>query len=360
MGARGVTSQSHENREQLEMRGFNFGRRIALSVSMLALLDLSLPFDSQAALAPKPKPPAARTGAALHVLGTSAQLRATINPNGHETSYYFQYGLTTAYTSQTTPANVGGGVLPVKVGQAITKLVPGATYHFRVVAISSVGTGVGRDRVFGAKSQKLKFVIPKPAADVYGSPIIFSGSLSGLGAASHGITLQASPFPFVEPFANIGTAGITDGLGRFSFRIANLIANTQLRLVTLDPLPIYSPIVTLNVAVRVTFSVRSSGTAGLVRLYGTVTPAVKGAKVAFQLLQAVRPGKKEQTSRYVSKFVTPVKHGSQKSSRFSMIVKISKSGRYRAFVKVRPGPVVSGFSTRTIVLHAAPTRRRKK
>jgi hypothetical protein len=342
------------------MRGFNFGGRIALSVCVLTFVAVSLPVISQAALAPKPKPPAATTGGALHVLGTSALLTASINPNGHETTYYFQYGLSTAYTSQTVPGNAGSSLLPVKVGQPITKLLAGSVYHYRVVATSSQGTKFGRDRVFGAKIQKLKFVIPKPVSDIFGSPVIFNGSLSGLGEANHRIALQASPYPFLEPFANIGIPGLTDGLGRFSFRIANLTGNTQLRVVTLDALPIYSPVVTLNVAVRVSFSVRSSGRAGLVRLYGTVTPAVKGAKVYFQVLQPVRPGKNEESTRYVSQFVTPVKRGSQKFSRFSMVVKVRKGGRYRAFVKVRIGPVVSGFSTRTIVLHAAPGATRGK
>jgi hypothetical protein len=203
-------------------------------------------------------------------------------------------------------------------------------------------------------SQQLKFVIPKPVSDVFGSPVVFSGSLSGIGEANHGIALQASLYPFLEPFASIGTAGVTDGLGRFSFRIANLTTNTQLRVVTVDALPIYSRVVILDVAVRVSFSVRSGGRAGLVQLYGTVTPAVKGANVYFQVLQRVRSPKNDVSTRYVSQFVAPVKYESEKFSRFSIVVKVRKGGRYRAFVKVYPGPVVSGFSARTIVLHGAP------
>jgi hypothetical protein len=204
-----------------------------------------------------------------------------------------------------------------------------------------------------AASQKLKFVIPKPASDVFGSPVILSGSLSGIGEANHRITLQASLFPFLEPFASIGAPGITDGLGRFSFRIANLTTNTQLRVVTLDALPIYSPVLILDVAVRVSFSMHSSGRAGFVRLYGTVTPAVNGATVYFQVLQLVKPGTSEESRRYVSQFLTPVKPASQKFSRFSTVVKVRRGGRYRALVKVLPGPVVSGVSAGTIVLHAA-------
>jgi hypothetical protein len=203
-------------------------------------------------------------------------------------------------------------------------------------------------------SQKLKFVVPKPVTDVFGSPVVFSARLSGSGEANHRIELQASPYPFVEPFANIGTPGVTDRLGRFAFRIVNLTANTQLRVVTLDALPIYSRVVIVDVAVRVSFSARSSGSDGLVRLYGTVMPAVEGAKVYFQLLQPVRPRTNEESRRYVSQFVTPLKLGSQKFSSFSLVVKLHKSGRYRVFVKAPRGPVVSGFSARSLVLHAPP------
>jgi hypothetical protein len=80
----------------------------------------------------------------------------------------------------------------------------------------------------------------------------------------------------------------------------------------------------------------------------------------FQVLKPVRPGKNEEATRYVGQFTTTVKRGGRTFSRFSTIVKIHRGGRYRASVLVRPGPVVSAVSTRTIVLRAAPTPRRKK
>jgi hypothetical protein len=64
------------------------------------------------------------------------------------------------------------------------------------------------------------------------------------------------------------------------------------------------------------------------------------------------------SSRYVSQFVTGLKRGGRTFSRFSTVVKIRKGGRYRVFVKVRPGALMSGTSTKTIVLHAAPGRRK--
>jgi hypothetical protein len=341
------------------MRAFNSGRRIALGALILATGVVSLPLAAPAAT-PKPSIalPGANTQGAAHVLGTSALLTATIHPNGKETTYYFQYGLTTTYGSQTVMANAGSSTGKVKVGQAIGGLLPGTIYHFRVVAANSAGKREGRDRTFTTVGSKLRFVIPKPAPDVFGSPMIFSGTLAGFAGPNHRIALQASPYPYLESFTNIGLPGVTDRFGRFAFRVANLLSNTEFRVVTLDALPVYSPIVTVQVAVRVTFSVRSSGHTGLVRLFGTVYPAVPGARVLFQLLKAVRPGKnEEETTRYVSQFSTGVKHGGRTFSRFSLVAKIRRSGRYRVFVKVHSGAYASGISTKTIVLHAAPGRK---
>jgi hypothetical protein len=342
-----------------QMRGFNPARLIVLGFSLVALLTISAPVAS-AARPPKVKSslPGATTNGATHVLGTSALLTAAIHPNGKETTYYFQYGLTIAYGLQTVPGNAGSGSGKVPVGQAITGLQPGATYHFRVVATNSAGKREGRDRIFTTGGSKLKFVIPKPAADVFGSPIVLSGTLAGFAGPNHRIALQASPFPYLESFTNIGVPGITDRSGRFAFRVANLATSTEFRVVTLDPLPVYSQIVTVPLAVRVTFSAHSSPQTGLVRLFGTVTPAVSGARVQFQLLKAVRPGKNEESTRYVSQFSTVVKRAGRTFSRYSMIVKVRRGGRYRVFVKVRPGAFASGTSTRTIVLHAAPTRKK--
>jgi len=338
------------------MRGRRTRRRVAISTLIMALASFSLPVPSLAAHTKVPVgAPHVSTGGATHVLGTSALLTAAIDPNGYPTTYYFQWGPTTAYGFQTPVASAGNGTLKIKVGQMITGLLAGATYHFRVVATNEKAPPqIGKDRVFATKGSKLKFVLAKPAADVFGSPIILSGTLTGLGAANQRVALQASPYPYLEAFTTIGLPAVTDSAGRFSFRVANLTDSTQFRLTTLGALPVVSRSIEVPVAVRVNFSARSSGSSGLVRLYGTVFPAVRGARVYFQVDKDVRPGKNEATTRYEVQFSAPVKHGSASFSRFSMVVKLTNTGRYRAYVKVPAGPLASGYSTRTIELHAPP------
>jgi hypothetical protein len=343
------------------MRAFNTGRRILLGVSTLAVAAASV-LSVASAATPKVNSllPGATTNGATHVLPTSALLTATVHPNSLETTYYFEYGLTTAYGSQTPQLKLAATTAKVKVGQPVARLQVGVVYHYRVVAINAAGKREGRDRTFSTSGSKLKFLIPKPAPDLFGRPTILTGTLTGTAGPNHRVALQASPFPYLESFTNIGLPGVTDRFGRFAFRVANLARSTEFRVVTLDALPVYSPVFTVQVAVRVSFSVRSVPSSGLVRLYGTVTPAVPGARVMFQLLKPVRPGKNEESTRYVSQFATTVKHGGRTFSRFSTIVKIRHGGRYRVFVQPRPGPFASGLSTRTIVLHAAPRTGRKK
>jgi hypothetical protein len=343
------------------MGSLRIRRPAVVIAATIAAAALTLPIASHAA-GKAPLKPRAITGAALHVLGTSAQLTGVIYPNGSLTTYYFQWGPTTAYGSQTPSTSVGNGTAKVKVGQSVVGLRPAVSYHFRVVATNAAGeVAQGRDRVFVAvKSSPLKFTIVKSIQALVGSPFMLSGTLTGVGSANHAIALQASPYPFLEPFANIGVPGATNAAGSFSFRVANLSSNTQFRVITLDPRPIYSPVVTAFAGVHVTLHVRSSGQPGFVRLYGTVTPAAPKARVFFQLHKAVRPqGKSEASAKFVSLFSTTVKKATSKSSRFSLVVSVRRGGRYRAFVKPPAGgPLASGYSP-TVVLHARPAKKHK-
>jgi hypothetical protein len=336
----------------MQMKRSTIGRAVPLCAPFLAGGALALSGASQASSATTVGPPVVSTGKVTHVRGTSAQLEGTLDPNGAATTYFFKYGPTPAYGSTTTPASLPPGFSKVKVGQTVTRFLPG--YHYRLVASNSHGTREGNDRVFTVKSSRLQFQIPKHiAATTFGASFVLRGALSGSGSANHRIVLQASPFPYLTPFADVGLPTVTDAAGRFSFRVPKLLSSTQFRVSTLDPRPLYSRLVTEQVAVRVTLKVRSTRRRGLVRLYGEVTPAEERASVMFQVRKAVRPGKSEKSTRFSSQFSTVVKHGTKTISRFSVVERIHRAGSYRAFVHlVHKGPVVSG-SSETVVLHAA-------
>jgi hypothetical protein len=330
----------------------------ALAVAALACLCALAALAPAGNAAVKVGIPAVATGR-THVQGASVTLLGTVNPRGAATTYFFQYGATAAYGKQTTPAALPAGIAAVKVGQAAPGMLPG--YHYRLVASNSFGPSKpGKDRTFTTSvSRRSKFNLVKPeVATVYGSGVTLTGSLTGPGNAARKIVLQESPYPFLTPFASIGLPSVTGSTGAFSFRVPRLLATTQYRVSTLDPRPLYSKIVAVEAAYRVTLKVKTSSRKGIVRLYGTVTPAAVGAKVSFQLRKKVRPGHtektEERTTRFATQFTTKVKRGTSAVSRFSAIVKVLKGGSYQARVDpVKKGPLVTGTSA-TVLLHSAP------
>ena len=99
--------------------------------------------DSQAVVA-KPGPPLAVTGAVNHVRLTSVMLNGSVHPRGLVTTYFFQYGPTVAYGSQTTPGTLPASFNSVPVGQAVIGLRLGE--HYRLVAKNADGSSFGHDR----------------------------------------------------------------------------------------------------------------------------------------------------------------------------------------------------------------------
>jgi Ca2+-binding RTX toxin-like protein len=94
--------------------------------------------------------PEVETGGATAVKATSATIEGTVNPEGSTTSYYFEYGPTTAYGTKipASPKAVGSGFNTVAVSQALTGLAQGTTYHYRLVATNAAGTETGFDQTF--------------------------------------------------------------------------------------------------------------------------------------------------------------------------------------------------------------------
>jgi hypothetical protein len=337
------------------MRTFNLCRRTAAVA--LALATTSVLVAPSASLATKspslPKIPLAVTGAATQVSGSSATLTGSVNPRGSETTCYFQYGPTTAYGAQTPTATAGASASPTKVSQAISGLELGTTYHYRLVAVSAAGTADGQDHTFTTKKIPLKLKIAKLLGPVtYGKPFTIEGALGGTGATGRQVVLQSSPFPFIAAFAPIASPLATNSTGGFVFSVGGLTQNSELRVATLETPPLSSSIITVRVAVQVTLHMRPTGRRGYVRLYGTVTPAVAGAPVSFQL---IRPGLSPVTVAG-----TVVKQGTRRVGRFSSLVFIrhGRGGSYQALVRVANGQLVSGSSS-AILLRSAPAPVRK-
>jgi hypothetical protein len=122
-------------------------------------------FTTIAALAP-----AVTTGSALKVNASSASVDGTLSPEGAATTFYFQYGTTTAYGSQTASRTTGQGQGTRPVIAFLGGLTPNTPYHFRLVASNATGTTDGADATFTT----LPATVPPPRDEW------FAGSVSAV------------------------------------------------------------------------------------------------------------------------------------------------------------------------------------
>jgi hypothetical protein len=94
------------------------------------------------------RPVEVTTGPATGIGPDSATLTGSVAEIGVPTSYRFEYGLTTAYASETSATDLGAEVTELPVAATVDGLSPGTTYHFRLVATDKAGAGHGQDQTF--------------------------------------------------------------------------------------------------------------------------------------------------------------------------------------------------------------------
>jgi hypothetical protein len=111
-------------------------------------------------------PPVVGTGLVIGVSTTAATLSGVVDPEGLQTSYEFELGETTAYGGAEIFGNAGdaGGEEPVST--TLDYLVPGMTYHYRLVATNVDGTTYGADVAFTTPG------VSSPISQVAASPLI--------------------------------------------------------------------------------------------------------------------------------------------------------------------------------------------
>jgi hypothetical protein len=85
------------------------------------------------------------------VSANGAQLQGGVYPNGDDTSYWWEYGTTTAYGQETPHVDIGSGTPAapaVSAPAVLTGLQPNTTYHYRLDAENAVGAVDGYDFTF--------------------------------------------------------------------------------------------------------------------------------------------------------------------------------------------------------------------
>ena len=95
------------------------------------------------------EPPIVNNLSTRNVLATSAELAGEINPRWGDTTYYFEWGVSTAYGNKTPVESAGSGEGFVPVSVQLEGLASGVTYHFRLVAKNQYGEVTSPDQTFG-------------------------------------------------------------------------------------------------------------------------------------------------------------------------------------------------------------------
>jgi hypothetical protein len=121
--------------------------------------------------------PSATTSGATNIQASQATANGEVNPNSVETHYRFEYGTTMGYGSS-LPApdgSVGHGTGTVGLNLTLPNLLPGTTYHYRLVATSAAGTSYGSDVSFSTP------LMPTPEAvvDESGNEHVYARSANG-------------------------------------------------------------------------------------------------------------------------------------------------------------------------------------
>ncbi|HXB66191.1 MAG TPA: hypothetical protein VNV42_15075 [Solirubrobacteraceae bacterium] len=132
---------------------------------------------------PAPAPPAVLPGSetATGVTSTAATLEATINANGLDTKYFFEYGPTAAYGTQIPLApgtDIGSNYAFSNVQVALAGVAASTTYHFRVVAVNSLGTTDGPDATFTTATPSAPAVESEADANVTSAAAVLQASVN--------------------------------------------------------------------------------------------------------------------------------------------------------------------------------------
>jgi NHL repeat len=162
-------------------------------------------------------PPRIEGVSSSRVAATSAELDATVNPDGLPTTYRFQYGTTTAYGETTPEAEITGSEGELfevhKVKITIENLQPGAAYHFRLIAHNALGEATSEDQTFeffppncpnqAVRQQTGAAYLPDCRAYELVSPANANGTIFFPSGPNTGQATAPSRFSFVGDYSSL-------------------------------------------------------------------------------------------------------------------------------------------------------------
>ena len=167
-------------------------------------------------------PPGIKAGAATGITSSTATLTASLDSHGHTTTWYFEYGTTTAYGVKTQAHSQSSNAGARSVSEGIGGLNAGTVYHFRLVASNSSGTTAGPDTAFTTAGPPVTVAASAPAVIIHGA-VTLHGRISS-GKPNDNVDVFAQRFGGGS-FARIATV-LTDATGAWSLTVRPVIATS--------------------------------------------------------------------------------------------------------------------------------------
>ena len=167
--------------------------------------------------------PTVSTGGVESVTISSAQLTASVNPQGRGTVAYFEYGTTSALGARTPDIDAGFGTSGKKIVASLTGLQPGTRYYYRVVARSDAGSANGQTRAFATSEGPLVTTGP---AQVSGTTAVLTGTVDPFGHSTNW-WFELGKTPSYGTSTVVQNAGSGRGGVAVSVSVAGLAAGTE-------------------------------------------------------------------------------------------------------------------------------------
>lgn len=120
-------------------------------------------------------PPVVLTGQAGGVAQNTATLGATIDTEGSETVYEFDFGADTSYGTRIF-GDAGSEPGEQTFSSALQGLAPGTTYHYRIVATNAAGTTYGADQTFTTTTYPSAALVATPVLPLVPTPVLRTAS----------------------------------------------------------------------------------------------------------------------------------------------------------------------------------------
>jgi hypothetical protein len=155
------------------------------------------------------------TNPATNITRTAVTLNGVVNPNGVNTTIYFQYGKTLTYGSTIGYQNVGSGTTNLNISVDLTGLKPNTLYNYRIRASRGGNTSSGANQTFTTAGLP-PACVTDAASNIASDSARLNGTVNPNGLMTtayfeYGITATPITYPIstTAQVIGTGTTGIT-------------------------------------------------------------------------------------------------------------------------------------------------------